>query len=122
MRRKTERRVARVRAERGISAETRERAVSTAQRHGASLMSIARFVGVAPDELRGWVAHRAAVREPDPRACQQLTEVESLRSEVARLRIERAILRTATRRFMQEQTLRARLEGATLAGEHGVMH
>ena len=93
---------------RKFTAEFKREAARLAEQPGRSLAAVAREVGVERSVLKGWVDNFAAGRYERKRAlplkaAQQL-ENEQLRRELAKVRMERDILKKALGFFAKEST------------------
>jgi transposase len=89
------------------TAEFKAAAVRRAASGDATVLEVARELGIRPDRLREWIAQaRGATRRargrpaPAPQSLDE--EVRALRREVARLREERDILKKAAAFFARE--------------------
>lgn len=93
-------------ARRKFSREFKVEAVKLVLERGVSLAQASRDLDVHVNLLRGWVkAHRADPAHAFPGVGQQKpddAEVTQLRREVARLKMERDILKKATAYFAKE--------------------
>ena len=93
---------------RKFTAEFKREAVKLAEQPGRSLAAVARELGVERSVLKAWVDNFAAGRYEKDRAlplkaAQQL-ENEQLRRELAKVRMERDILKKALVYFTKEPT------------------
>ena len=96
------------RERRKFTAEFKREAVKLAEQPGRSLTAVAGELGVARSVLKLWVTNFAAGRYEKDRtlplkAAQQL-ENEQLRRELAKVRMERDILKKALVYFTKEPT------------------
>jgi len=78
--------------------EFKAEAVRLVRTSSASLLSIARDLGVAPASLRAWSTAATAPSQPPLKEGERL-ELQRLRREVRELRMEREILKKATAFF-----------------------
>ena len=94
------------RIRRKFSAEFKQEAVRLVTQRGVSLAQAARDLGVHVNLLRGWVhAHAADPDRAFPGGGQQKpdqAELTQLRREVAKLKMERDILKKAAAYFARE--------------------
>ena len=94
------------RERRKFTPEFKREAVKLAEQPGRSLTAVAREVGVARTVLKLWVDNFAAGRYERDRAlplkAAQQQEMEKLRRELAKVRMERDILKKATAYFATE--------------------
>ena len=93
---------------RKFTAEFKREGVKLTQQPGRSVAAVARELGVERSVLKGWVDNFAAGRYEKERAlplkaAQQL-ENEQLRRELAKVRMERDILKKALGYFAKEPT------------------
>lgn len=93
---------------RKFTAEFKREGVKLTQQPGRSVAAVARELGVERSVLKGWVDNFAAGRYEKDRtlplkAAQQL-ENEQLRRELAKVRMERDILKKALGYFAKEPT------------------
>lgn len=93
---------------RQFTAEFKREAVKLTEQPGRSVSAVARELGVQRSVLKGWVDNFATGRYEKDRAlplkaAQQL-ENELLRRELARVRMERDILKKALGYFAREPT------------------
>lgn len=93
---------------RKFTAEFKREGVKLTQQPGRSVSAVARELGVERSVLKGWVDNFAAGRYEKDRAlplkaAQQL-ENEQLRRELAKVRMERDILKKALGYFAKEPT------------------
>jgi transposase len=89
------------------TAEFKAAAVRRAASGDATVLEVARELGLRPDRLREWLAQargggRRERGRPAPPAPSLDEEVRALRREVARLREERDILKKAAAFFARE--------------------
>lgn len=93
---------------RKFTAEFKREAVKLAEQPGRSLAAVARELGVERSVLKAWVVNFAAGRyEKDrtlPLKSAQQQEMEQLRRELAKVRMERDILKKALGFFAKEST------------------
>lgn len=93
---------------RRFSAEFKTEAVRLVRERGVSMAQAARELDVHPNLLRSWVRAVAEhVEQPFPGVGQQRpeqAEIARLQREVARLKMERDILKKATAFFAREST------------------
>ena len=96
------------RERRKFTPEFKREAVKLAEQPGRSLTSVAREVGVARTVLKLWVDNFAAGRYEKDRALPlkavQQQEMEKLRRELAKIKMERDILKKALGYFAKEPT------------------
>ncbi len=93
---------------RNFTAEFKREAVKAAEQPGRSVSAVARELGLQRSVLKGWIDNFAAGRYEKDRAlplkaAQQL-ENEQLRRELAKVRMERDILKKALGYFAKEPT------------------
>ena len=97
-----------IRERRKYTPEFKREAVKLAAQPGRSLTAVAREVGVARTVLKLWVDNFAAGRYEKDRAlplkAAQQQEMEKLRRELAKVRMERDILKKALGYFAKEPT------------------
>jgi transposase len=96
------------RQRRRFTDEFKREAVKRAEQPGHSLSAVARDLGIQRSVLKGWVERFAAGRyEKDPtlplKSAQQ-QENEQLRRELAKVKMERDILKKALGYFAKEPT------------------
>lgn len=93
---------------RSFTAEFKREAVKMVEQPGRSLAAVARELGVERSVLKRWVENFAAGRyEKDkalPLKAAQQQENEQLRRELAKVRMERDILKKALGFFAKEST------------------
>lgn len=96
------------RERRKFTPEFKREAVKLTEQPGRSLTSVAREVGVARTVLKLWVDNFAAGRYEKDRALPlkavQQQEMEKLRRELAKVKMERDILKKALGYFAKEPT------------------
>ena len=81
--------------------EFKAEAVRMLRTSSASLLQIARDLGVSPASLRAWSAAATAPSQPPLKEGERL-ELQRLRREVRELRMERDILKKATAFFAKQ--------------------
>ena len=96
------------RERRKFTPEFKREAVKLTEQPGRSLTSVAHEVGVARTVLKLWVDNFAAGRYEKDRAlplkAMQQQEMEKLRRELAKVKMERDILKKALGYFAKEPT------------------
>ncbi|MEE9404395.1 MAG: transposase [Algisphaera sp.] len=76
-------------------------AIQMVQQHGRSIPDAAKNLGISTSCLRGWIKQSDAAGSPAELDTQ--AELQRLRAENARLRVEREILKKAATFFAKEQ-------------------
>ena len=89
------------RPQRRFSSEFKQEAVALVRRSGQSANEVAKELGIGQTSLSRWV-RQAAVPSHGVKGCQATEEVNALRREVERLRMERDILKKAAAFFAKE--------------------
>jgi transposase len=96
------------RARRKFTAEFKREAVKLAERPGRSVAAVARELGVERSVLKGWIDNFASGRYEKnhalPLKAAQQQENEQLRRELAKVRMERDILKKALGYFAKDPT------------------
>ena len=93
---------------RKFTAEFKREAVKLAEQPGRSVSAVARELGIERSVLKAWIDNFAAGRyeknQALPLKTQQQQENEQLRRELAKVRMERDILKKALGYFAKEST------------------
>ncbi len=96
------------RARRKFTAEFKREAVKLAEQPGRAVAAVARELGVERSVLKGWMDNFAAGRYERDRALPlkvaQQQDNEQLRRELAKVRMERDILKKALGYFAKDPT------------------